>query len=98
MNDQTDQVEALYDLTDPSRMSDMERIGSWTLARENMGSLDGIAEESKHRLIANLLKTHISFEGTRLPILVGREMREFAHDMAIEPSDGSSPFLLRVLD
>ena len=98
MNNQTDQVEALYDLTDPSRMSDMERIGSWTLARENMGSLDGIAEESKHRLIANLLKTHISFEGTRLPILVGREMREFAHDIAIEPSDGSSPFTLRVLD
>ena len=85
------------DLTSPSRRKDMERIGQWTLAKENMGSLDGIAEDSKHRLISNLLKKHINFEGKKLPVLVGREMKEFKEDTTIEPSDGSSPFLLRVL-
>jgi hypothetical protein len=86
------------DVTGVEGRDERHRVGLWALTAENAGSATDLRPGSKNHLISQLQVAHVTFNGREIPILVGRETRIFESAYLNRQNDGSTPFLVRIID
>ena len=76
-----------------------EKLGYWALTAENVVDNKWKASSSRHKIIKHLKQATMPYDNgfciKTIPILLGRETREFNSD---KPNEGSAQFVLAVID
>ena len=79
----------------------LERIGLWAITAENCAAVGEFRQSSANKLMSNLLPRSVwdwsKNEPKEIPVLIGRETRVFKHPHLNVQPDGSSPFIIRLL-